>query len=116
MKASEIIYSNLNSLFNGCIYPLVRPESEKTNPFLVYTILNTNPEGFIDGYSGHEMAYVKLDIYSESYDSCEYLTNSVIDTLDKNIQPFFYEDRRYLYEDDTKLFRQIITCHLWQNN
>ena len=114
MKASEIIYTNLNDLFNGCIYPLVRPESESVNPFMVYRILNTNPENFIQGYSGDELAYIQLDIYAEDYDSCEDLTNTVIETLNTVIKPFHYENRQYLYEDETKLFRQIMTCHLWQ--
>lgn len=116
MKASQIIYTNLEHLFNGCIYPLVRPESEKGSPYLVYTILNTNPENVIDGYVGHEMAYLQLDIYATDYDECEDLTNTVINTLDEVVKPFHYENRRYLYEDDTKLFRQIIECHLWQTN
>lgn len=116
MKASEIIYSNLEALFNGSIYPLVRPDSEKNYPYLVYTVLNTNPEGFIDGYSGNEMAYIQLDIYSYSYDEAEDLTNIVINTLNEKVKPFFYENRQYLYEDDTKLFRQSLECHLWQTN
>lgn len=116
MKASAVIYGVLESLFDGRIYPLVRPEYEKTNPFMVYRVLNTNPEGFIQGYSGHEMAYIQLDIYSEDYDSCEDLTNTVIETLNTEVKPFYYENRQYLYEDDTKLFRQLITCHVWQTN
>lgn len=116
MKASEIMYSNLQSLFEGKVYPLVRPDSEKGSPYLVYTVLNTNPETFIDGYSGDELAYLQIDIYSDSYDVCEAMTVRVIDLLDKKAQPFYYEGRRYLYEDDTKLFRQSLECHLWQTN
>ena len=116
MKVSEVIYSNLGNLFNGSVYPLVKPESEKANPYLVYTVLNTNPENVIDGFTGYEMAYIQLDIYSTDYDDCEDLTNQVIQTLKNNLNVFYYEGRQYLHEDDTGLYRQLIECHLWQSD
>lgn len=116
MKSSEKIYKTLDGLFNSCIYPLVRPESERTNPFMVYRILNTNPENFVGGYSGEELAYIQIDVYTEDYDSCEAFTTRTIDILNEQAKPFFYEGRKYLYEDDTKLFRQSIECYLFQNN
>lgn len=116
MKVSEILYSNLKSIFNNNVYPLVKPESKKGLPFLIYTVLNTNTENTLDGYTGYEMAYIQIDVYAKDYDSCEDLTNLTIETLNNNIKPFHYENRRYLYEDETKLFRQTIECHLWQSN
>ena len=114
MKASTLIYKNLYSLFDSHIYPLIKPESSKTDSYLVYTIINTNPESTLDGYTGHEMAYIQLDIYTKSYDTCEDLTNKTIEILN-NLNPFYYEGRQYLYENDTKLYRQSLDCHLWQS-
>ena len=118
MKASEQIYSNLKDMFLGNVYPLVNPESEEdiTYPYLVYTVINTNPEVSIDGYLGYEMTYIQLDIYSKNYDTTEEITKSVIDTLDQNIKPFHYEGRNYFYESEDQLFRQSIECHIWHKN
>lgn len=116
MKASEVIYSNLSTLFDSKVYPLVRTEGEKGTPYLVYTVLNANATNVIAGYTGREMAYLQLDVYSYSYDECENLTNQVIKTLGVNVQPFHYENRKYLYESDTKLYRQSIECHIWQTS
>ena len=114
MKASEVIYSNLKVLFDNKVYPLVRPNSEKGLPYLVYTVLNANAINVVSGYTGRELVYVQIDIYSDSYDECEALTNKAIQTLSSNIKPFYYDSRRYMYEDDAKLYRQSIECHIWQ--
>ena len=116
MKASEVIYSNLRALFENKVYPLVRPDSEKGLPYLVYTVLNTNATNVITGYTGREMAYLQLDVYHSNYDGCEDKTNEVLEILKSNVQPFHYDSRRYMYEDDAKLFRQSIECHIWQTN
>lgn len=117
MSASEIIYKNLKGLFNDEIYPLIRPESSnKTDSYLTYQILNTTPTNSIDGYLGYELAFVQLDIYSFDYDDTEKLTNQTIEILTNNLNPFHYENRKYFYEEDTKLYRQLIECHIWQQN
>lgn len=116
MKASEVIYSNLNALFNQKVYPLVRPLSEKGLPYLVYTVLNANATNVILGYTGREMAYLQLDVYHDNYDGCEDITNQMIEMLSNNIKPFHYDSRRYMYEDDAKLYRQSIECHIWQTS
>ena len=114
MKASEIIYSNLAALFDSKVYPMVRPDSEKGLPYLVYTVLNANSINVVSGYTGRELVYLQLDIYHTSYDACEDLTNQVIQVLNDNVKPFYYDSRRYMYEDDAKLYRQSIECHIWQ--
>lgn len=91
MKASEVIYSNLSTLFENKVYPLVRPESEKGLPYLVYTVLNTNATNVIMGYTGREMAYLQLDVYHSNYDGCEDITNEMIEILKNNVQPFHYD-------------------------
>ena len=116
MKASEIIYSNLNPLFDSNVWPLVRPAGETGTPYLVYTIMNANATNVISGYTGRELAYLQLDVYCDSYDACEDLTNQMIEILKTNIKPFHYESRKYMHEDDAKLFRQSIECHIWQTN
>ncbi len=116
MKASEVIYSNLSALFENKVYPLVRPDSEKGLPYLVYTVLNTNATNVIMGYTGREMAYLQLDVYHSDYDGCEDKTNAMLEILNNNVKPFHYDSRRYMYEDDAKLFRQSIECHIWQTN
>lgn len=116
MKASEVIYSNLSALFEKKVYPLVRPDSEKGLPYLVYTVINTNATNVIMGYTGREMAYLQLDVYHSNYDGCEDITNEMIEILKNNVQPFHYDSRRYMYEDDAKLFRESIECHIWQTN
>ncbi len=116
MKASEVIYGNLKVLFNDDIWPMVRPEGLKGAPYLVYTVLNTNAKNVIAGYTGHEMAYVQLDVYCDNYNACEDLTNQMIEILNNNVKPFYYDSRRYMYEDDAKLYRQSIECHIWQTN
>lgn len=116
MKASEVIYSNLSLLFNQKVYPLVRPSTEKGTPYLVYTVLNTNATNVVSGYTGRELAYMQLDVYHDNYDGCEDLTNQMIEVLSNNVKPFHYDSRRYMYEDDAKLYRQSIECHIWQTN
>lgn len=114
MKASETIYSNLNELFDGMVFPLIRPETINGTPYLIYTLLNTNPTNVVAGYTGRELAYVQIDIYTYDYDSCEYLTSQVLDILNREVQPFYYDNRKYSHENDTQLFRQSVECHIWQ--
>lgn len=114
MKASEVIYSNLNALFKQKVYPLVRPLSEKGLPYLVYTVLNANALNAVSGYFGRELVYLQLDVYHDNYDGCEDITNQMIQILNENVKPFYYDSRRYMYEDDAKLYRQSIECHIWQ--
>ena len=116
MKASEVIYSNLGAMFDNNVWPLVRPDSESGTPYLVYTIMNANATNVIGGYTGREMAYLQLDVYHDSYDGCEDLTNTMISALKNNVKPFHYDSRRYMYEDDAKLYRQSIECHIWQTS
>lgn len=116
MKASEIIYSQLGAMFGHNVWPLVRPEGQTGTPYLVYTVLNANATNVISGYTGREMAYLQLDVYCDSYDACEDLTNQMINVLNKNIKPFHYDNRKYMYEGDAKLYRQSIECHIWQTN
>ncbi len=116
MKASEIIYSNLSDLFANQVWPLVRPDSEKGLPYLVYTVLNTNATNVLAGYTGREMAYMQLDVYSDSYDACEDITNQMLEILNNNVTPFHYDSRRYMHEDDAGLYRQSIECHIWQTH
>ena len=116
MKASEVIYSNLNPLFDSKVWPLVRPEGETGTPYLVYTIMNANATNVISGYTGRELAYLQLDVYHNNYDDCEDLTNQMIELLNNHVKPFHYDSRRYMYEDDAKLYRQSIECHIWQTN
>lgn len=116
MKASEVIYSNLGPLFDSNVWPLVRPEGEKGLPYLVYTVLNTNATNVISGYTGREMAYLQLDVYHNNYDGCEDTTNEMIRVLNQNVKPFHYDSRRYIYDEEGKLYRQSIECHIWQTN
>lgn len=113
MKAGEIIYSNLSTLFNEKVYPLVRPSGEKGLPYLVYTVLNANATNVIDGYTGRELAYLQLDVYHDNYDGAEDTANAMIQILSDNVKPFHYDNRKYLY-DDAGLHRQSIECHIWQ--
>ncbi len=115
MKAGETIYSNLSALFDENVYPLVRPKGEKGLPYLVYTVLNANATNVVDGYTGREMAYLQLDVYHNNYDGCEDITNEMIRTLNENVKPFHYDNRKYLY-DDAGLYRQSIDCHIWQTS
>ncbi|OOR83912.1 DUF3168 domain-containing protein [Moraxella canis] len=112
MQASEKIYQLLADLVDKRVYPLFVPEvAEKADSYIVYQIINTNPDNTLDGVTGHEWVSVQIDVYHDQYDKMLALTSRVIGRLD-SITPSNYLGVQHHY--DSGQYRAILEYEFWQ--
>jgi hypothetical protein len=74
--------SNITSFVGAKVFPDIAPQDVKY-PFIVYTIISSTPVDFKDGQSNLEEIDIQLDVYSDNYDTCQSLTNSIRNNLDR---------------------------------
>ena len=86
--------------------------ADSANPYIIYSKVSSIPDTTMDGFSGHEYARVQIDIYHDDYDELDILANTVIDTIQTNINPSEFLTRQHLI-DDSGLYRQSIDWQLW---
>ncbi len=84
----KLIYSRLSTdgsitAYVGTkIYPDITPQNVQY-PFVVYTILNSLPVDFKDGQSNLEEITLQIDVYTQSYDDTQDLSNLIRNRLDR---------------------------------
>lgn len=64
------------------IYPDIVPQNVQY-PFVVYTIVNSLPVDFKDGQSNLEEITMQIDVYTQSYDDTQDLSNLIRNRLDR---------------------------------
>lgn len=62
----QSLFSLLNGLVGGRMYPLVAPDSPVA-PFIVYQNINNSPEVCLDGNIPISNTRMQIDIYDKSY-------------------------------------------------
>lgn len=84
----KLIYNRLSSdgsitAFVGTkIYPDITPQNVQY-PFVVYTIVNSLPVDYKDGQSNLEEITLQIDVYTQSYDDTQQLSNLIRNRLDR---------------------------------
>lgn len=64
------------------IYPDIVPQNVQY-PFVVYSIVNSLPVDFKDGQSNLEEITLQIDVYTQSYDDTQDLSNLIRNRLDR---------------------------------
>ena len=64
------------------IYPDIVPQNVQYS-FVVYTIVNSLPVDFKDGQSNLEEITLQIDVYTQSYDDTQDLSNLIRNRLDR---------------------------------
>ena len=84
----KLIYSRLSTdgsitaYIGTKIYPDITPQNVQY-PFVVYTITNSLPVDYKDGQSNLEEITLQIDVYTQSYDDTQDLSNLIRNRLDR---------------------------------
>jgi NAD-dependent SIR2 family protein deacetylase len=74
--------SNITAIISTNIYPDITPQNVDY-PFIVYSIINSNPVDFKDGQSNLEEIDLQIDVYTQNYDTTQNLANLIRNRLDR---------------------------------
>jgi len=74
--------SNITAIISTNIYPDITPQNVDY-PFIVYTIIDSNPVDFKDGQSNLEEIDLQIDVYTQNYDTTQNLSNLIRNRLDR---------------------------------
>ena len=76
--------SNITAIISTNIYPDITPQNVDY-PFIVYSIIDSNPVDFKDGQSNLEEIDLQIDVYTQNYDTTQNLSNLIRNRLDRFI-------------------------------
>lgn len=109
MIAGVQLYNVLAPLVGDRIYPLIiREHDDSTTPYIIYQVINTDPDITKDGTTGSEWVHVQIDVYHDDPYQCTLLANQVIKAINDQIQPSIYGGQQQLYDTASDLYRQSI--------
>ncbi len=74
--------STITAIIGTNIYPDITPQNVDY-PFIVYSIINSNPVDFKDGQSNLEEIDLQIDVYTQNYDTTQNLANLIRNRLDR---------------------------------
>jgi hypothetical protein len=74
--------SNITAIIGINIYPDITPQNVDY-PFIVYSIIDSNPVDFKDGQSNLEEIDLQIDVYTQNYDTTQNLSNLIRNRLDR---------------------------------
>ena len=74
--------SNITAIISTNIYPDITPQNIDY-PFIVYSIIDSNPVDFKDGQSNLEEIDLQIDVYTQNYDTTQNLSNLIRNRLDR---------------------------------
>jgi NAD-dependent SIR2 family protein deacetylase len=74
--------SNITAIISTNIYPDITPQNVDY-PFIVYSIIDSNPVDFKDGQSNLEEIDLQIDVYTQNYDTTQNLANLIRNRLDR---------------------------------
>jgi hypothetical protein len=74
--------SNITAIISTNIYPDITPQNVDY-PFIVYSIIDSNPVDYKDGQSNLEEIDLQIDVYTQNYDTTQNLSNLIRNRLDR---------------------------------
>jgi hypothetical protein len=74
--------TNITAIVGTNIYPDITPQNVDY-PFIVYSIIDSNPVDFKDGQSNLEEIDLQIDVYTQNYDTTQNLANLIRNRLDR---------------------------------
>jgi hypothetical protein len=74
--------STITAIIGTNIYPDITPQNVDY-PFIVYSIIDSNPVDFKDGQSNLEEIDLQIDVYTQNYDTTQNLANLIRNRLDR---------------------------------
>jgi hypothetical protein len=74
--------SNITAIIGTNIYPDITPQNVDY-PFIVYSVIDSNPVDFKDGQSNLEEIDLQIDVYTQNYDTTQNLANLIRNRLDR---------------------------------
>lgn len=110
----SILYTHLKdevTLVDGRVYPM-KMAQDSLKPALVYTVIEDSDRQFMSGSFFNSDIRIQLDCYAESYLDVQALKAQVKEALYSFDYPPFELSSRDIYEDDTKLYRQLIDFNI----
>lgn len=114
-RANTAVYNALKPLVNSRVWPLVRSESIKDTPYIVYTPVSGQRLNTMQGYAGHNDVRMQIDIYTTEPTEGMTLAESVINTLDAlDTVSAAIDSDRYEYEQETRLYRTSLDFMIWE--
>jgi hypothetical protein len=93
--------SNITAIIGTNIYPDITPQNVDY-PFIVYSIINSNPVDFKDGQSNLEEIDLQIDVYTQNYDTTQNLANLIRNRLDRfvgTVEGVEVQSIRYMSSD-----------------
>jgi hypothetical protein len=74
--------STITAIIGTNIYPDITPQNVDY-PFIVYSIIDSNPVDYKDGQSNLEEIDLQIDVYTQNYDTTQNLANLIRNRLDR---------------------------------
>ena len=74
--------ANITAYIGTKVYPDITPQDVQY-PFVVYTITNSLPVDYKDGQSNLEEINLQIDVYTQSYDDTQEISNLIRNRLDR---------------------------------
>ena len=74
--------ANITAYIGTKVYPDITPQDVQY-PFVVYTIVNSLPVDYKDGQSNLEEINLQIDVYTQSYDDTQEISNLIRNRLDR---------------------------------
>ena len=74
--------SNITAIVGTNIYPDITPQNVDY-PFIVYSVIDSNPVDYKDGQSNLEEIDLQIDVYTQNYDTTQNIANLIRNRLDR---------------------------------
>lgn len=117
MRAGELVYQTLKSLFAGRVYPDFLPEGLTPRPAAVFQYVSGNPVNTLDGsFSGTQAVRIQVDVLHTKYESALSLAAQVVAALTAPGLSLTatYQGQRNLTEPETRQARVSIDFLIWE--
>lgn len=115
MTVQTDLYTALQSLVSGRLYPQVAPETV-TLPFGVYSIVSQVPTNALTGAPGLFNTRVQVDVFGRLYSDVQTLKASIrsamVTSFGDRAKEVLSQD---LHEDEAKLHRVSMDWSIWHN-
>ena len=99
--------AEVKAIIETRVFPLLKPQGEKT-PCIVYTVVNDKDKTSLQGENYSTEIIFQLDCYDSSYSKVKELKAAVKNAMYKFKHIPHNFNARDVFEQDTKLHRQLI--------
>lgn len=102
----------LNTAVGGRFYPTIRKQGSAL-PAVVYTIVSSSPENYMDGPFSKIRYRIQCDVYSSvSYAETRSIMDMIVAAIEAEKHVFLGENFA-TFEEDTRLYRVSADFSLW---